>query len=221
MIHILIGALLVIGLFIAFYHLLKPYYDARKRHREYSQLIKTVNTLFLQSNPFFIAKEAQTQYSGDSLTYGEISLCSLLDLLALIKPTTHDQFYDLGSGSGKAVIATKLRYPQMEVVGIERVQALHDLAEERGQSVPPPHAVFLCEDFLSADLSHATILLINATAFMPDVWAPLLVKLLGLKAGTKIIITSKQLPDDAFLMRYGAVERMSWGSVNTYIYERR
>lgn len=221
MIQILIGALLVIVLIVACYKLLKPYYDAKKRHQDYSQILKIINTLYKQSNPYLLAKEAQTQYQGNSLTYGEISLCTLLDLLALIKPTTHDCFYDLGSGSGKAVIATKLRYPQMEVVGIERIQSLHDLAEEIGQGVPPPHAQFRCEDFLSADLRDATILLINATAFLPDVWEPLLVKLLYLKSGTKVIVTSKLLPAEAFIMRYGALEKMSWGAANTYIYEKR
>lgn len=221
MIQTLIGTLLVIVLIVACYKLLKPYYDANKRHRDYSQIVKTIDTLYKQSNPYLIAKEARTEYQGDSLTYGEISLCTLLDLLALIKPTTHDCFYDLGSGSGKAVMAVKLRYPQMEVVGIERVQALHDLAEEIGQSVPPPHAKYLCEDFLTTDLANATILLVNATAFMPDVWEPLLVKLLSLKAGTKVIVTSKLLPAEAFIMRYGALEKMSWGPANTYIYEKR
>lgn len=221
MIQTLIGTLLVIVLIVLAYMLIKPYYYARKRHHEYSQILQIVNVLYKQSNPYLIAKEAQNHYQGDSLTYGEISLCALLDLLALIKPTVNDRFYDLGSGSGKAVVTVKLRYPKMDVVGIERVQALHFLAEEIGQSIPPPHAKFLCEDFLTTDLGDATILLINATAFLPDVWEPLLVKLLALKAGTKIILTSKQLPHEAFIAHFGALEKMSWGHANTFIYEKR
>lgn len=218
---ILVGTLLVTVLIVLTYMLLKPYYYAHKRHRQYRQILKTVNALYQQTNPYLIAKQAQGEYHGDSLTYGEIDLCTLLDLLAMIKPTLHDHFLDLGSGSGKAVLTVKLRYPQLAVWGIERIQALHDLAEEVGQSIPPPHAHYLCDDFLTYDISHASILLINATAFLPDVWEPLLVKLLALKAGTKIIITSKQLPAEAFIAHFGALEKMSWGHANTYIYEKR
>ncbi len=220
MIEYIIGIILFVALLGICYRLTKPYYLIHRRQRDYRRILQTVAALYQQENPYIIAKEARNHEPDDSLIYGEIDLCALLDLLDHIKPTSNDTLYDLGSGAGKALVAAKLRYPNMEVVGIEYLQPLHDLAEEIGQSFPPPHATYKNDNFLTADFSEATILLVNATAYSPATWEPLLVKLQALKQGTKIIVTSKELPSPAFVQCYGAMEKMSWGLCTTRIYEK-
>jgi len=175
---------------------------------------------YQQDNPYLIAKAAKEKHDNDSLTYGEIDTVALLDLLARLKPTAQDVFYDLGSGLGKAVFAAKFCHPQMRAIGIERQAELHDLAEKIGHSKAPPHAKYICDDFLNVDISDATIILINATAFNGELWEALLAKLKALKPMTKIIITSKKLPSSDFIKRYGAMEKMNWGLCTTHIYEK-
>jgi hypothetical protein len=220
MIEYIIGTVLIVALLSIGYRLAKPYYLDLLRQRDYRRILQMVTAFYQQENPYIIAQEAKSDEPDDSLIYGEIDLCALLDLLAHIKPTANDIFYDLGSGAGKALMAAKLRYPAMKVVGIECLAPLHDLAEEIGQSFPPPHAAYRNENFLTADFNEATILLVNATAYSATTWEPLLIKLQELKQGTKIIVMSKKLPSPVFIQRYGAMEKMSWGLCTTRIYEK-
>jgi hypothetical protein len=220
MIEYLISTVLIIALLGICYRFANRYYLSYLRRHHYSRILQTVNAVYQQKNTHFLAQQAREDHSNDSFIYGEIDVCTLLDLLAYIKPTANDIFFDLGSGAGKALVATKLRYPNMKVVGIECLQPLHDFAEETGQSFPAPHALYLNEDFLTADFSEATILLVNATAYSTATWKPLLTRLQALKSGTKIIVTSKKLPSTGFIQRYGAMEKMSWGLCTTRIYEK-
>ncbi|MGE3320530.1 MAG: hypothetical protein AB7I18_14675 [Candidatus Berkiella sp.] len=216
----LIGLLLLLTLLVLSYLVLKPLYQAYLRKRTYLNIMRVVDSGYQHANPYLISKSAKEQQEDDTLTYGEIDTVALLDLLARLKPTSKDVFYDLGSGSGKAVFAAKLRYPQMRAIGIERQSELHDLAEEIRQSMAPPHPDYICDDFLNVDFTDATIILINATAFHGEQWEALLAKLKALKPKTKIIITSKKLPATLFVHCYGAMEKMNWGLCTTHIYEK-
>lgn len=216
----IIGIVLMIALLGVCYRFARPYFHSYMRQRDYRRILKAVGAFYKHGNPYLIAKEARKNDPDDSLIYGEIDICALLDLLDYIKPTEKDVFYDLGSGAGKTLMATQMRYPYLKVCGIERLQGLHDLAEEIGQSHPPPHPLFINDDFLNVDFSEATILLINATAFSPATWEPMLAKLAQLKSGTKVIVTSKTLPPPGFIARFGAMEKMSWGLCTTRIYEK-
>lgn len=216
----LIVNLILLTLVIMSVLLFIPYYKAAKRKRTYLKILKIIEHQYTRENPYSISKLAKELHEDDSLTYGEIDTVALLDLLAILKPSALDVFYDLGSGLGKAVFAAKLCYPQMQAIGIERQAELHDLAEEIGQSKAPPHAQYICDDFLNVDFTDATIILINATAFNGELWEALLAKLKTLKPMSKIIITSKKLPSSDFIKRYGAMEKMNWGLCTTHIYEK-
>jgi len=216
----IIGTLLIILLLGIGYRLTKPHYLSFQRQKNYRRILPVVEAFYKRENPYLLSKNVRPDDANDNLIYGEIDLCALLDLLDHIKPTVLDVFYDLGSGSGKVLMATQLRYPKMKVVGIELLQPLHDLAEEIGQSHPPPRPTFICGNFLTYDFSDATILLINATAFSPALWDRLVARLQTFKQGTKIIVTSKKAPATGFIQRYGAMEKMSWGLCTTRIYEK-
>eukprot|EP00986_Skeletonema_menzelii_P007417 scaffold2916_cov190-Skeletonema_menzelii.AAC.3 len=68
-------------------------------------------------------------HTEDSLVYGEIDLRGFCDLLMHHVPhSSDDVFYDLGSGSGRAVFAARFVGDFRECVGIELLSNLHEMA---------------------------------------------------------------------------------------------
>lgn len=58
-------------------------------------------------------------------SYGEIEFFSFIALLSLINPNENTVFYDLGSGTGKAVIACGMVFPVQKSIGIELFPELY------------------------------------------------------------------------------------------------
>ncbi|MGD9591902.1 MAG: hypothetical protein AB7V32_05235 [Candidatus Berkiella sp.] len=206
----------------------KSWYLAYYRKTRYRYILNTLQSLYGNTDPFAIAKHAKSkQKESSELTYGEINSITILDLFARISPR-NELVYDLGSGGGKAMLAIKLRYPQLNVIGIEKVPALNNLAKEKYLEYLKRHklkeADFLLthiqQDIKDYPFDDAQIIFINATAF-EDSWPPILEKLHQVKSGSKIIITSKTLSPDAFKKLYQGMEQMSWGLTSTYIYEKK
>lgn len=76
-----------------------------------------------------------------SLTYGEVvdmqlvqEVLSILNEDGLLSSGNTDFFYDLGSGSGKMVIAAALTQTFQHCIGLEILTSLHDIASQVEQS---------------------------------------------------------------------------------------
>lgn len=67
-------------------------------------------------------------YGRDSLTYGEIDFRSFARVLYRIAPKKGSIFYDLGSGTGKAVFLARILHDFSRCIGIELLEGLHDEA---------------------------------------------------------------------------------------------
>ncbi len=197
-----------------------------QRKRKYQSILNTLQRLYANTNPFDVAKQARNTNTTENV-YGEIHPVALLDLLAKIPPQK-GLCYDLGSGDGKAMLAIKLCYPQLSVIGIEQVSQLHNIAQQKYHEYLKQHSLkaadfmltHLQEDFSEFSFIDADILFINATA-LDTSWPQILSKLRQLKPGARIIITTKTLPDDTFAKLYEGMEQMSWGLASTYIYEKK
>ncbi len=216
--------LFALGMLAPLFIRLWRFYD---RKRVYGKIIKALADLYRDTDTFNIAKEANKQAKTEYL-YGEIDTVTLLDLLAKINIKPQQTFYDLGSGAGKTLIAVKLRYPKLRVIGIELVSALHRLAQdkyaqylkEQDKSLPSFDVVHLQSNYLEYNFNNADIIFVNATA-ISESWHLLLEKFKQLKPKTFIIITSKTLPTNLFIKHYEGMEQMSWGLTSTYIYEKK
>mmetsp|Transcript_29801 Transcript_29801/g.40135 ORF Transcript_29801/g.40135 Transcript_29801/m.40135 type:complete len:275 (-) Transcript_29801:111-935(-) len=74
--------------------------------------------------------------AGDQLVYGEFDLEFFARLLAAAKPKAGDNFFDVGSGVGRIVIAASLLQPTLgNACGLEVLPALHLEAEEASRSL--------------------------------------------------------------------------------------
>ncbi len=221
--------LLLVGLLILI-PLVKKIFLDYSRKRKYQKIINELNTLFHDTNPFEVAQEARKKIEKPSpdLHYGEIDICALLDLISHIQPHPKAVYYDLGSGSGKSTMAVKLRYPSFKVIGIELIESLHLLAMQKHQQYLAKHNIplnhfdvcFINDNLLNQQFTDADIIFINATAYTSATWQEILYKLVQLKRGARVIITSKTLPFPAFNKHYQGMELMSWGLTSTYIYEK-
>jgi hypothetical protein len=203
---------------------IKRWYNALQlnKHQQHYQ------RLFRDTNGFDLSRQARAAGDAIEYTYGEIDFISFIALLSLTNPSHHTRFYDLGSGTGKAVVACAMVFNVQKSCGIELFDELHQAAQKQQlllQQIPnyTHHAntiQFINADFLQTDISDATLIFLNATAFFGETWGAIHQYLSTLNSGTIIITTSKKLPADNFVIKNTTIVQMSWGMVSAYIQER-
>lgn len=224
----LILILLLIGILMLI-PIIKSWWQQYERKKAYRQILDTLHLLYQNTNPYEVIKNSKlNQTPNTEHVYGEIETVALLDLMAKVCPKNNELCYDLGSGAGKTLLAIKIRYPKLQVKGLEQSQALINLAkekyyqylEQKGTLEVDFEISHISQNFVDYPFWDADILFINATAFQAT-WPQILGKLLLLKPGARVIITSKTLPDDTFTQVYQGMEQMSWGPTSTYIYQKK
>ncbi|KTD20193.1 hypothetical protein [Legionella londiniensis] len=185
--------------------------------------------LYRDVDGFALSKSTRQLNDAIEYLYGEIDFVSFIALLSLAKPNSETVFYDLGSGTGKAVIACAMVFKVKKSFGIELFATLHQAAlmqKERLRKKPAYSSIadrihFIHDNFLQADFTGANMIFINASAFIGETWKALSQKLAKTQPGTIIIITSKMLPAPQFRLTRKTYVKMSWGIVSAYIYQRR
>ena len=195
--------------------------DLNKHHQHYKQLFAAIDG-------FALSREARINHDAIEYTYGEIDFISFIALLSLTNPSADTVFYDLGSGTGKAVLACAMVFNVQKSCGIELFNLLHDAAvkqRRRLNQLPDYHEKsttihLINADFLNTSFSDATLIFINATTFFGDNWIAISKQLEQIKLGAIVITTSKKLRSDVFALKKITTVQMSWGPVNAYIQQR-
>lgn len=169
--------------------------------------------------------------NDSSLTYGEVNFYSFVQILELAAPKEGEIFYDLGSGAGKAVFIAGLVFDFTKVCGVEKLDSLYQMsttALDKLWTLPQLKELhgkkmnfqFIHDDLLTVDFSEASIVFLQATCFYGPIWDQLMVKLLMLKVGTRVIITTRKLEIGGFKLNNKNQFLMSWGLCTVSIYER-
>lgn len=190
---------------------------------------KTFDVLYKNVNGFALSKSARQNNDSIELLYGEINFESFIALLSCCEINEQTRFYDLGSGTGKAVIATALVYPIKKAVGIERLETLYNCANQLKQKLIretrddsfAQRIEFIYSDFFLCDLEKADLVFINATAFIGDAWTKVASHLQQLKKNSRCISISKKLPAKEFKLELETRVEMSWGIAFAYIHRKR
>jgi SAM-dependent methyltransferase len=185
--------------------------------------------LYADVDGFALSRKDRTGRDAMEYVYGEIQFKPFIALLSLCNPDSRTVFYDLGSGTGKAVLAAAMVFPIKKSCGIELFPSLYQAAERQKHNLKilPEFAekastiVFRNENFLDADLHDATLLFINATAFFGETWRALNKHLLHLPADALLISTSKPLCEEHFVILKQTKVAMSWGIVDAFIQQSR
>mmetsp|Transcript_22252 Transcript_22252/g.29088 ORF Transcript_22252/g.29088 Transcript_22252/m.29088 type:complete len:334 (+) Transcript_22252:88-1089(+) len=145
-----------------------------------------------------------------TLNYAEIDLSFLIALLRNAKPQPGDVFFDLGSGTGKAVLTAAKLYDWSKCVGVEFLQPLTAMAKSfqgKAAKVPgySPSVEFITNDFCNpeVDVSQADVLFAYSSKYDSNglYLTELSAKLAECKPGARIITIDKRLKGPFKLVR--------------------
>jgi SAM-dependent methyltransferase len=172
--------------------------------------------------------------NDNSLVYGEVEFGSFQNLLQFFPKSDSKGgvFYDLGSGSGRAVFTVRFSLDFDRCIGIELLPNLHKLAvdvtETYDQKFRHKLALqsvdFFCEDILNYDWSDGTVIFTCSTCFEDELIDAIGEKAKDLQQGGYLISLKKftQIDPDAFDIIQEAVPcQMSWGDADVFVYRRR
>ncbi|HHF7347457.1 TPA: hypothetical protein ACPSKE_000617 [Legionella feeleii] len=193
-----------------------------KHHKVYRQLYANVDG-------FALSKAERTRQDAPEYVYGEIDFESFIALLSLGKPGPSTVFYDLGSGTGKAVLACIMVFDVKKSCGIELFTSLHHCAQQQQQRLKciqdyeakATRIEFMKRNFLETNFADANLIFINATAFFGETWLAISKLVEQIKPGALVITTSKALRSDLFTLEAVTQVKMSWGIVKAYIQQRQ
>lgn len=161
-----------------------------------------------------------------SLLYGEIEFSSFVKLMKKFKPTTGGIFYDLGSGTGKAVIIARLLFDFRNCIGIELLSLLHyqatDIKTKFINEYGPEFGEIVMHhaSILNYDWSDGDFIFANSTNFDRDLMCRLSELASALKPAAIVVTFTKPLINPLFEILEEVRSKMSWGRATVYIQRR-
>jgi SAM-dependent methyltransferase len=192
------------------------------------------DTLYGGVNGYIISSQARNKLSfhDKSHTYGEVIPDTFHKVLTAVKPKKGEVFYDLGSGTGKAVMMAALMFPFAKTVGVEILKDLHGTAESikaRFDTEIKPHLdnypkdqeiEFINGDFLQVDFSQADVVFAHSTCYHDELWSMLQRKFLEVKVGARVIMVTKTMHSPHLKPLLNDEFQMGWGRATVYAFER-
>lgn len=201
----------------------------KMKERHINQRRALFTQLYSGINAFKVSRACREEkkIADDAFIYGEVMFTPFAELLHLVKPRSGEIVYDLGCGGGKTVFTFALLYEGIEVHGIELLEPLFQLCEDRleaYQKLPGIYKSTAIEfhhaNILDYDFSNGHIIFSNSVCFDRKTWAKILAKFEELPVGARVIVTSKNIVSKNFKLIYSGLILMSWGHNNTFIYEK-
>jgi hypothetical protein len=188
---------------------------------------KLLRWLYQSRDGFKVPPSAKlaVERARSSPMYGEIMPTAGLQLIDFLQLGRNDSFYDLGSGAGKLVLLAALT-SEAKCVGIELVEprwrlGVDALTQARELGVVRARvAEFRHEDFMSSDLTDATIIYTCSTAFPPAFMKKLAHRVALGNAGLTFVTVQDLDPTPWFEPRGVLSLDMSWRRrAKVYVYE--
>ena len=168
-----------------------------------------------------------------SLIYGEVEYKSFYTILRKINPKPGLTFYDLGSGTGKAVFAARMTQDFSRCIGIEILSGLHDQAfhitQRYNQSFrhlldggQRQHAAVYKGSLLEYNWSDGDVVFANSTCFDDNLMNDMSKMAQQLKPGAIVVTFTRGLTgiEGNFEVLEKKREKMSWGPATVFIHRR-
>ena len=168
-----------------------------------------------------------------SLTYGEIDYRSFFKIMKRLGPCRDLTFYDLGSGTGRAIVEARLMADFKSCRGIEILNGLHlaaaKIVEEFSEDSHKENLAYAHENdmnvvegsILDLDWSDGDIVFANSTCFNLELIDQISILGEKLRPGSIFITFTKGLTSEAFELLDKSRLKMSWGPATVYIQRRR
>ena len=217
-----------------------PYEIPLELHEKYQNLEKYFNTFYTEDILEKAKKDAKIEsesrkFIKENFIYGEVNFRSMSYILLYLNykyGIKEGYFFDLGSGTGRAVIGAALTYPFSKYIGIELLETLYkasieikQLFEKDYNNNKKPDIEFINGDFLKQDLSKASVIFINSTTFSEKLLGDLADKFNNeCDQGCLVVNTTMELSKLdknkweflPYFRRY-----MSWGIATVNVYKRK
>lgn len=171
-------------------------------------------------------------YASKAHTYGEVTPEGFYNILKDAETKSGSVFYDLGSGTGKAIILASLFGNFSKIVGIEIVKDLYQTSKNiLARFDPEVRPIlplekqrqiikFANSDFLESDFSGADVVFTHSTCFYDEFVLALERKCATLKKGTKILLVTKNFQSPLFRLIKSEEYPMTWGKAAVNFYEK-
>eukprot|EP00826_Nyctotherus_ovalis_P032735 TRINITY_DN2635_c0_g1_i9.p1 TRINITY_DN2635_c0_g1~~TRINITY_DN2635_c0_g1_i9.p1 ORF type:complete len:290 (+),score=13.93 TRINITY_DN2635_c0_g1_i9:689-1558(+) len=163
---------------------------------------------------------------GLQYTYGEIELVHFLPLLRMASNRSGGEFWDLGSGTGKALIAASLSNYYSKICGVEILEDLRNTSTSvitkfcKHTKTEPTTFEVISGDMREVDWSDADVVYVASICFSEELVQELAEKGRALKSGTRIVSLKKWIIPEVYNVLFEVKAKMSWGNTGVYIMER-
>lgn len=192
------------------------------------------NYLYGQINGYDVSNAARRKFTSDTskFLYGELPFTTWQQIVEHANPKKDGVFFDLGSGTGRVVVASHLLYDFKKSIGVELLDGLHDKAMEVKENfektikpqvekqVEGRELQFIKSDIFAVDLREADFIFMNHPFKDGEVFMKLEEKFLSeLKPGTKIVTIIRALRNPAFKSLGSQTYKFSWGDSTAHFFE--
>ena len=185
-----------------------------------------------------LSDRSDNKLTHKSLTYGETSFSSFFHIMNTLKRSQQGisggTFYDLGSGSGRAVFTTRFTQDFDRCVGLELMGNLHDLAitvkdnYEDGSfhdrlRLSSCNVESYCADILEFDWADGDVVFAHSTCFGKNLLREVFKKGANLKKGAILIMFNECCKgmEDIYELVEESKHPMTWGLSDVFFFRRK
>ncbi len=173
--------------------------------------------------------------NGSEFTYGEIELVHFLPLLKFASKKDGGVFWDLGCGTGKALVAAALSEVGFnKICGVEYLEGLHQTtltSLQKYETVGAKAGIDpkRCDpglfrvvkgDMREVDWSDADVIYASSICFPEELVRSLAENGKKLRKGTRIITLKNWADEGVYRVLHYLKVKMTWGKNGVYILER-
>lgn len=198
---------------------------------DYEHALHIFNSLYQDINGYSLSTRGRAELGIEdkAFTYGEIAPDAFYSILKNLPSKPKGIFYDLGSGTGKAVLLAHLLFEFQKSIGIELIEPLSTTAhhifeqynKEYSSLIPKNRIMELIQgDFTKVDFSDGDVVFMHSTCFPEYVWKKLEKPLKNLKNGAIVITVTRTAPYPFLEFLKSKEYGMAWGRATVHFYKK-
>lgn len=192
------------------------------------------NKLYGEVKGYSVSTEARAKSGLDTsrFLYGELPFTTWKEIVEHANPKKDGVLFDLGSGTGRIVMASHLAFNFRKAIGVELLKGLHDKACEVKENFEKNFKTEISDQLIGrelklveanifdVDLREADFIFMNHPFKDGEEFVKLEEKFLAeLKSGTKIATIIRSLKNPAFKQLGSKTYKFSWGDSTTHFHE--
>ena len=166
------------------------------------------------------------------MTYAEMAFEAFAEVMRGVHPTPGSRFLDLGSGTGRQVMAAALLFDFAGCVGVEMHHALNSVAQQRparaqaavaragGLAEDLPDMHFIENDFMHISWRDYDVVFANATDFPPSILQGIADQSRELPKGALLITCGHALTAGHLTCISSKTLPAEWGGMQVHVHQR-